>query len=88
MAALFVGPLVAAAGLDEDRVCSVPQQQAVGLEGDAVVFVGRDQPRPDRFRDHAEHAAAVETEFAGAEKLPVPHDVQFTTKDRVAGWHG
>jgi len=79
--ALAVGPLVAAAGLDEDEpVARRLDEQRAGREGDAVVCVRLDPAGPHRLRDQAEHPAAVEAERAGAERLDA--------RDGTGGRHG
>ena len=69
---LLVGPLVTAAGLDQNGLHPVAQQKTVGLEVDAIGIIGIRPSRPHRLGDDPEHAAPVETEAASLQDIPRP----------------
>src|SRR5690606_17808906 len=60
------------ADLDDDEAPVALQQEGVGLEGDAVALVGRDEARPEGLGQEAEHGAAVEPEGAAPHHSPGP----------------
>jgi hypothetical protein len=71
-AAILFRPFSPAAGFDQHLMCAILQQQAVGIQLEAVVLIRFGQLRPDGFGHHAEHAPAIETEGTGFQKFPGP----------------
>src|SRR5439155_8856795 len=77
------GELRSRTGLDHDDVPrSVPDEQTVHVQRDAIAFVRRLLPIPQRLRNDAEHRATVEPEDAVAEDL----DLETTDAHDRAVW--
>jgi len=56
------GLFIAYTGIDQDQPIPVLDKQASHCPGAKVILIRRVQPVPDRFRNHAEHGAAVKFE--------------------------
>ena len=62
-----VGHLVAVTRVHQDEPAVLPDEEAVGVVGDPVQVVGRTDLLPERLRNDAEHAPAVQLEYAAAD---------------------
>jgi len=69
------------AGIDQNRLATAADEQAIGLEPDAVRVVRGGELLPHDPRHHAEHRSPVEPE------LSVPDHVELETPD-VHPMHG
>ena len=64
---LTIRPFPTVPGFHQHPMLTISEEQAIGLQIDAVEFISLSELGPERLRHHAEHAPAIETKRTGAQ---------------------